>query len=125
MSLDVQLIRKVHLSYDEGKTYIEKEEELYWANITHNLNKMAAEAGIYQALWRPEEINSTKAKNIIKLLEKGLKDLESRPEYFKQFNSSNGWGLYENLVPFVEKYLKACKEFPNVSSRLSALVILK
>lgn len=29
MSLDVQLIRKVYLSYDEGKTYIEKEEELY------------------------------------------------------------------------------------------------
>jgi hypothetical protein len=114
MSLDVQLIRKVYLSYDEGKTYIEKEEEeLYWANITHNLNKMAAEADIYQALWRPEEINSTKAKNIMKLLEKGLKNLKSRPEYFEQFNSSNGWGLYENFVPFVENYLKACKEFPN------------
>ncbi|GGW83125.1 hypothetical protein [Salegentibacter mishustinae] len=113
MSLDVQLIRKVYLSYDEGKTYIEKEEELYWSNITHNLNKMAAKADIYQALWRPEEINSTKAKNIMKLLEKGLKNLKSRPEYFEQFNSSNGWGLYENFVPFVENYLKACKEFPN------------
>lgn len=119
MSLDVQLIRKLNLSSDQGKNYIEQEQELYWANITHNLNKMAAEASIYQALWRPEEINSTKAKNIIELLEKGLKDLKSRPEYFEQFNSSNGWGLYENFVAFVEKYLKACKEFSDAEIYVS------
>lgn len=30
-------------------------------NITHNLGRMAKEAGIYQHLWRPEEIGVTKA----------------------------------------------------------------
>ena len=40
MSLDVYLNRKRYLSYDEGKTYTEDNENVYWANITHNLGKM-------------------------------------------------------------------------------------
>lgn len=73
---------------------------------------MAYKAGIYYALWRPEEIEKSKAKDIIELLEKGLKDLKTRPEYFEQFNSPNGWGMYEHFVPFVEKYLETCKKYP-------------
>ena len=119
MSLDVSLYRKLYLSYDEGKTYVEKEECVYDANITHNLGKMADKAGIYYALWRPEEIEKSKAKDIIELLEKGLADLKERPEYFQQFNSDNGWGLYENFVPFVEKYLDACKEYPETDIYVS------
>ena len=113
MSLDVYLNRKRYLSYDEGKTYTEDDEQVYWANITHNLGKMAGEAGIYEALWRPEEIGKTKASEIVELLEKGLSDLKARPEYFEKFNSPNGWGMYEHFVPFVEKYLEACKEYPD------------
>jgi hypothetical protein len=73
---------------------------------------MADKAGIYYALWRPEEIEKVKAKDIIELLEKGLADLKERPKYFEKFNSPNGWGMYKHFVPFVEKYLEACKEFP-------------
>lgn len=139
MSLDVYLNRKRYLSYDEGKTYTEDTEQVYWANITHNLNTMAAEAGIYEALWRPhrlkegynisendhqaewkfEEENTTLAKDIIPLLEKGLSDLKTRPEYFEKFNSPNGWGMYEHFVPFVEKYLEACKEYPDAIIEVS------
>ena len=46
-------------------------------------------------------------------IEKGLADLKARPEHFKTFNSPNGWGMYEHFVPFVEKYLEACKEYPD------------
>jgi hypothetical protein len=106
MSLDVSLYRKYHVSYDGGKTLEEKEECVYDANITHNLGAMAAEAGIYQALWRPEELEITKANELIDPLEKGLKDLKEKPEYYEKFNSPNGWGLYEHFVPFVEKYLE-------------------
>ena len=119
MSLDVSLYRKLFLSYDEGKTYVEKEECVYDANITHNLGKMAGEAGIYYALWRPEEIEKSKAKDIIELLEKGLADLKARPEHFEKFNSPNGWGMYEHFVPFVEKYLEACKEYPETDIHVS------
>lgn len=85
-------------------------EEVFSANITHNLGKMAIEAGIYQACWRPEEIGASKAKDIVPMLEKGLADLKARPEHFQQFNSPNGWGMYDNFVPWVEKYLDACRE---------------
>jgi hypothetical protein len=119
MSLDVILVRTKWVSYDEGKTHTKEEEYVYDANITHNLGKMAGEAGIYQALWRPEEINKEKAEDIIELLEVGLTNLKARPEHFKQFNSSNGWGMYEHFVPFVEKYLNACKEYPKCLIEIS------
>lgn len=139
MSLDVYLTRKKWVSYDECKTHTEEKEHVYWANITHNLGKMAGKAGIYEALWRPhrlkpgynipendresewkfEDENTTMAKDIIPLLERGLTDLKSRPEYFEKFNSPNGWGVYEHFVPFVEKYLEACKEYPEAVIEVS------
>jgi hypothetical protein len=119
MSLDVYLTRKKWISYDAGKTLTEENETVYDANITHNLSEMAFEAGIYEALWRPEEIGKTKASEIIELLEKGLTDLKVRPKHFDKFNSPNGWGMYEHFVPFVEKYLNACKEFPNAEISVS------
>lgn len=106
-------------------------ENVYDANITHNLRTMAEEAGIYNALWRPyrlkkdyvnpfdyiaegrfEDQQTIQASELIESLEKGLADLKARPEHFEQFNSPNGWGMYEHFVPFVEKYLNACKEYP-------------
>jgi hypothetical protein len=46
--------------------------EVYSANITHNLNTMADEAGIYEHLWRPDEIQITKAKEVCKIATNGL-----------------------------------------------------
>jgi len=132
MGLSVNLERKKWVSYDEGKTHTVENEEVYWANITHNLGEMAGKAGIYEALWRPYQLRDDfkdfelyaddeyefeekciiKASDIIDVLEKGLADLKKRPKYFEKFNSSNGWGMYENFVPFVENYLNACKEYP-------------
>ena len=132
MSLDVTLYRKRTISYDGGKTWSDEENEnIYDANITHNLGEMADKAGIYEALWRPyrlkadyvqqddykaemefEDSTTTVANEIIPALEKGLADLKARPEYFKTFDSPNGWGTYKHFVPFVEKYLEACKEYP-------------
>ena len=119
MSLDVYLSRKRWISYDEGKTHNEENEELYQANITHNLGKMAGEAGIYQHLWRPEEINITKASELIEPLTTGLVLLKSDEKRFMKFNSPNGWGMYEHFVPFVEEYLNACKEFPDATISIS------
>jgi hypothetical protein len=88
-------------------------------NITHNLNTMAMEAGIYQYLWRPDEIGITKAGQLIPLLTVGLGVLERDPAHFKKFNPENGWGTYENLVEFVRSYLEACKENPDAEIYIS------
>ena len=132
MSLDVEIYRNYHVTYDEGKTLEPQRECLYRSNITHNLNRMADEAGLYEALWRPyqlkpgydipeddyqaeykfEEDNPVRAYEIISIIEKGLEDMKARPKHYETFNSSNGWGMYEHFVPFVEEYLKALKEYP-------------
>jgi len=93
--------------------------EVYSRNITHNLNKMAAEAGIYEYLWRPDELGVSEARELIEPLTKGLADLEARPEHFKQFNSPNGWGMYEHFVPFVREYLSACIKHPDATVNVS------
>lgn len=93
--------------------------EVYDANITHNLGKMADKAGIYEYLWRPEEKEVKVAEQLIYPLEKGLELLKKEPEYFKQFNPENGWGSYERLIEFVEKYLQACKDNPDADVRAS------
>jgi hypothetical protein len=82
---------------------------------------MAEAAGIYQALWRPEELHGgeIKAKEIIDIIEKGLADLEVRPDYYRQFNSPDGWGIYEHFVKFVSEYLMACKENPEATVKVS------
>lgn len=97
------------LQYEEDGHEI----SVFDSNITHNLGKMADKAGIYYALWRPEEKGWVYAKDIIKVLEKGLKKLKDKPKYFEKFNSPNGWGMYEHFVPFVEEVLEACKKYPN------------
>lgn len=93
--------------------------EVYWCNITHNLTKMAAEAGIYHALWRPEEIGVTTARQLIPLLEAGLAALRANPVDYRQFNPENGWGNYNDLLGFVRTYLDACKENPDATVRVS------
>ena len=123
MSLDVSLYRKIekqkctcfcpnclkeveHISDNDRET-------LFDYNITHNLNIMAEAAGIYYALWRPEEIGITTASQLIPLLEAGLELLRSDQKRFEKYNASNGWGMYEHLVKFVREYLDACREYPD------------
>lgn len=97
--------------------YDDDYNEIYTANITHNLNRMAGEAGIYKHLWRPEEIGIQKAEQLTQPLEEGLRLLESDPQRFKEFNPPNGWGDYEGLVRFVRNYLQACREHPRADVR--------
>ena len=94
-------------------------QELYRSNITHNLNKMAMEAGIYEHLWRPDEIGINRANQLIEPLRTGFTLLESDPERFKSFDSPNGWGLYEHFVPFVRDYLQACIKWPDAVVEVS------
>lgn len=99
-----------------------REEEVivvFEANITHNLNTMAEEAGLYEILWRPDVIGINRAAALIEPMKKGLADMKSNPEYYKKFDSPNGWGLYDNFIPWIEKYLAACIEYPDAMVEVS------
>lgn len=94
-------------------------DEVFHRNITHNLGKMADEAGIYRCLWRPDEIGVTKASQCIEPLKLGLTTLISDPERFQQYDSPNGWGKYVHFVPFVAAVLMACIEYPDADVEVS------
>ena len=109
-------------------------------NITHNLAKMADKAGIYEALWRPYKLHPDwkpisdddynleigfeanhpmYVKDILVKLKNGLEDLKARPDYFKQFDASNGWGTYEHFVPFVQEVYDLYKQYPEGELQVS------
>jgi len=112
MSLDVYLSKEETRCHKCG-TIIEEGEILYSSNITHNLIKMSAHAGIYMHLWRPYELDIKLAKDLIKPLSVGLQKMKDNPEHYKTFNSTNGWGMYKHFIPWIEEYLDACIENPN------------
>ena len=106
MSLDVYLTRT-------------QPTTVFDANITHNLGVMAEEAGIYKHLWRPEEIGITKASQLIEPLREAITLMRADPTRFEKHNASNGWGLYEHFVPWLERYLAACEEYPDADVGVS------
>lgn len=125
MSLDVRLksedwVEQECICPNCHHTHSFEDYEYYYdANITHNLGTMADEAGIYKCLWRPDAINITQAKELIEPLREGLEKLKSNPEHYKQFDAKNGWGTYEDFVPWVEDYLEACEEHPEATIEIS------
>ena len=101
--------------------YLENEagEEIYSSNITHNLGKMASEAGVYECLWRPDEHGITYARQIIEPLEAGVALLATQKARFEKFNSPNGWGTWEHFLPFCAYYLQACRDHPDALVKVS------
>ncbi len=91
----------------------------YEANITHNLAEMAEAAGIYNVVWHPEDIGITQARKLVKPLRRALKLMKAYPGKFKQFDSKNGWGTYEDFVPWLERYLEACLASPDAEVHVS------
>ena len=93
-----------------------KEVSIFDANITHNLTPMWKKAGVYDALYMSEGLI---AKGIIEVLEKGIYDMEDKPEEYIKLNAINGWGTYRHALPFLKEILKACKENPDAKIQIS------
>lgn len=100
MSLTVYLTRMQPATVHQG-------------NITHNLGPMAREAGIYQHCWRPEEIGITHARQLIEPLRAAVAAMRADPARFERHDSPNGWGRYVHFLPWLERYLAACEEYPD------------
>lgn len=83
------------------------------SNITHNLNKMADAVGIYEILWRPDEVGITRSGEITDRLESGLSYVKSNMHSLRKFEPENKWGTVESLIRFLEEIIVGCKNFPN------------
>lgn len=110
MSLDIDLI-----ACDQDGNEILAHD----ANITHNLGPMAEAAGIYKALWRPEECGVSKACDLIVPLTLGVAKMESEPDAYRAHDSPNGWGLYDNFLPWLKELLAACQKYPSAKVYVS------
>ena len=89
--------------------------EVYSTNITHNLGKLAEALGIYQHLWRPEELNITHARQLILPLEAAIENLTFDKARYKTYDNPKNWGTVEDFIGFLEKLLEACKQHPNAT----------
>lgn len=89
--------------------------EFWHGNITHNLAKMAEQCygndcTLYCLLWRDEELDDT--VDYVYELFTCLTELIELPDFYKHFESSNGWGTYEQLVEFVRSFIHALIDMP-------------
>jgi hypothetical protein len=80
---------------------------------------MAEAAGIYNHLWRPGEIGITHARQLIKPLKGGLAKMKLDPDKYREYDSPNGWGRYDDFVPWIERYIEACIQDPDAEIRVS------
>lgn len=110
IELTIDDIRKC---YPEAYFINEDYIEVFDINITHNLGEMALKAGIYYALWKPEEIHKYQAKDILPILKNGYELLTKYPDFYKKYNSPNGFGVYEDFLKFVNEVIKACENDPD------------
>lgn len=118
--------------------YSDKGEELDSVGITHNLNKMICELDVlcrtnyYECVWRPEEIFDTKdillydtfteeyyvntcvsVKDILPKLGTLYRDLVLNKKLIEQHLPSNGWGTFEGMLDFINRYIKICIKYPD------------
>ena len=84
---------------------------------THNLVPMARACGLYQPVWRADNLlgEDFLASEVVGRLEHGLKRLVDNEELYKEYNSPNGWGTYEDFVQFLTAYITACHERPDAT----------
>lgn len=113
MSLDFYLYKSIKCEFCGKYQKETKGEKLLSNRVTHNLKKMAMEAGIYKCLWRPEENGFEKAEDLIPVLKNGIEKMRACPDKFKKLNPANGWGSYEEFLLFAEKIYECAIENKN------------
>jgi hypothetical protein len=119
MSLDIYLHNTRQLKCDCGRIHDLGTDLVFDANITHNLGKMADEAKIGDAVWNPEKVGIKNAGQLAEVLTPAIRDMDLRPDHYRQFSSSNGWGTYEDFIPWLEKLRDACVKYPNATIEVS------
>jgi len=91
----------------------ERRNEVASFNITHNLNKMAMEAAIYEPLWRPEEVwADARAADLEPLLREAIPEIIRNRDKYAEFNAPNGWGNVDGFIRFIRAVHSACVAYP-------------
>jgi len=103
MSLDIWLYYPSATTEGTDATVID-------LNITHNLTPMWRLAGCYDALYMSVD---REARTISPALEEAVRRMKVDPAAYVALNPPNGWGSYEDALPWLERLLVACKAHPS------------
>lgn len=87
-----------------------KEVKVFDANFTHNVTSMWRKAGVYDALYNSEGMT---AFEVLPYLRGGLDDMRAKPDEYAALDAPNGWGTYNNALPWLERLVAAFEEMPN------------
>lgn len=100
-----------------------EETDEWWANITHNMGKMAraipvlAEDGkvstLYDYVWRPEEQEEKVDTTVMyRVLVEGISYMIAHRKELLKLNPENGWGSYDAFLKWLISYKEACEDHP-------------
>ncbi len=145
MSLDINFTYKIDSHGDLDIDYVDISNTWHYnrvdshLNITHNLGDMASyvkselfpSLTLYDVLWRPYRIYKIEedtdeaysfmpiAKDLKEFLKILTDELVNNQEKYEKYNPDNGWGHYEGLVRFCQKYLRCIERYPNAHIEVS------
>jgi hypothetical protein len=52
-------------------------------------------------------------RHLVPLLRDGIAKLKADPETYRKLEPENKWGTYDKFIPWLEKYLEACEQYPD------------
>lgn len=86
------------MSWDVKVAPLDMDVEPFEGNVTYNVGNMLRRAGIHPAI-----LSGMTAKQAQPVIENAYMLMWQNPDYFRQFDASNGWGTYETTFDFVTK----------------------
>ena len=89
------------------------------ANITWNVRKIIE---LSTGLPWINEANNGLCKDVIPCIERGLNELRTYPEKYRQYESPNGWGTVGGTINFFETILCAWSDFQRWNEELVDVV---
>lgn len=91
---------------------IYERRDVWHGHITHNLTDIADKCGLYEVLWRPQNIGY-ECKELVPKLLIGIDKLKGLMPELRKIEPENGWGNCDDLLRFAESVLKKCQEYPD------------
>jgi hypothetical protein len=114
LSLDISLETPTHCPHCGGSLH--GGQEIFSANITHNLMPMWKKAGVLDALYKSD---GERASDYIEALRAGVADFEKNYAEYEKLNAPNGWGLAEHALPWLKRVLAAFEQNQDATIRVS------
>lgn len=107
----------VYLTIDTGRIRTDHEGQtqtdpvpIWEGNLTYNLSPMIRALDIHL-----DHLNGQPATIAEPLLAEAVAHLLARPDVYRKFESTNGWGNMEWCADFLQDFLKACREHPKTT----------